>query len=69
MGIETTPWAGRSGNRISLGARFSAFVHTGLGANAAYCAVGTKSYPTVKRPGCLEHKLKSSAEVKERVEI
>ena len=32
VGIETTVWAGHSGNRIPLGARFSAPVHTGPGA-------------------------------------
>ena len=44
--------AGRSGNRIPVGARFSAPVQTGPGAHPASCAKGIGSlYRAVKRPG------------------
>jgi hypothetical protein len=39
---------GRSGDRISVGARFSAPVHTSLGAHPASCTMGTGSFPGVK---------------------
>jgi hypothetical protein len=35
--------AGRSGDRIPVGARFSAPIQTGPGAHPASCAMGTKS--------------------------
>ena len=35
VGIATELWAGRSGDRIPMVARFSATVQTGLGAKAA----------------------------------
>ena len=41
--------AGRSGDRIPVGARFSAPVHTGPGAHPAFCTMGTGSFPRVKR--------------------
>jgi hypothetical protein len=41
-----------SGDRISVGARFSAPVQTGPGAHPASCKIGTGSFPGVKRPGC-----------------
>ena len=43
--------AGRSGDRIPVGARFSAPVQTGPGAHPASCTMGTGSFPGVKRPG------------------
>jgi hypothetical protein len=36
--------AGRSGDRIPIGARFYALVQTGPGANPAFCTMGTGSY-------------------------
>ena len=43
--------AGRSGDRIPVGARFSAPVQTGPGAHPASYTMGTGSLPGVKRPG------------------
>ena len=43
--------AGRSGDRIPVGARFSAPLQTGPGAYPASCTMGTGSFPEVKRPG------------------
>jgi hypothetical protein len=43
--------AGRSGDRIPVGARFSAHVQTGPGAQPASYTMGTGSFPGVKRPG------------------
>jgi len=40
--------AGRSGDRILVGSRFSAPVQTGPGAYPASCAMGTGSFPEVK---------------------
>ena len=40
--------AGMSGNRIPVGARFSAPVQTGPGALPASCTMGTGSFPGVK---------------------
>ena len=42
---------GRSGDRIPVGARFSAPVQTGPGAHPASCTMGTRSFPGVKQPG------------------
>jgi hypothetical protein len=42
--------AGRSVDRISVGARFSAPVHTGPGAHPASYTMGTGTFPEVKRP-------------------
>jgi hypothetical protein len=62
--------AGRSGNRIPVGARFSAPVQTDPGAYPASCTMGTGSFPGVKRPGCgVDHPSLTSAEVKERVKL
>ena len=56
--------AGRSGDRIPVGATFSAPVQTGPGAPPASCTVGTGSFPGVKRPGRgADHPPPSSAEV------
>jgi len=43
--------AGRSGDRISVGARFSSPVQTGRGAHPASYTMGTGSFPGVKLPG------------------
>jgi hypothetical protein len=40
--------AGRSGDRIPVGARFSAPVQTGPEAHPAPCTMGTASFPGVK---------------------
>jgi hypothetical protein len=40
--------AGRSGDRIPVGARFSALVQTGPGAHPASCIMGTGSFPGVE---------------------
>jgi hypothetical protein len=62
--------AGRSGDRIPVGARFSAPVQTGPGAYPASCTMGAGSIPGAKRPGRgIDHPPPSSAEVKERVEL
>jgi hypothetical protein len=62
-------WAGRFGDRIPVGTRFSAPVQTGPGTNPASCTVGTGSFLRVKRPGRDVNHPSSSAEVKERVEV
>jgi len=41
-------WAGWSGDRIPVGARFSAPVQTSPGAYPASCTMGTGSFPGVK---------------------
>jgi hypothetical protein len=51
VGIATGLRAGRSGDRIPVGARFFAHVQTGPGAHLASCTMGTGSFPGVKRPG------------------
>jgi len=43
--------AGQSGDRITVGARFSAPVLIGPGAHPASYTMGTGSLPEVKRPG------------------
>jgi len=48
VGIATELLAGRSGDRIQLGARFSVPVQTGPGAHPASCTMGTVSFPGVK---------------------
>jgi hypothetical protein len=59
--------AGRAGDRIPVGARYSAPVH---GAHPASYTKGTGSFPGVKRPGRgFDHPSPYSAEVKERVEL
>jgi hypothetical protein len=40
------------GEKIPVGAIFFAHVQTGPRANPAPCAMGTGSFPGVKRPGC-----------------
>jgi hypothetical protein len=44
-------WAGRSGDRMPVGACFSLHVQTDPGAHPASCTMGTGSCPGVKRPG------------------
>ena len=62
--------AGRSGDRIPVGARFSAPVQTDPEAHPASYTMGTGSFPAVKRPGRgVDHPPRSCAEVKERVEL
>jgi len=48
VGIATELRAGRSGDRIPVGARFSAPVQTGPGVHPASCTMGTGSFPGVK---------------------
>jgi hypothetical protein len=62
--------AGRSEDRIPVGARFSVPVQTGPGAYPTSYTMGTGSFPGVNRPGRGDdHPLPSRAEVKERVEL
>jgi hypothetical protein len=44
--------AGRPGDQISVGARFSPHVQTGPGAHPASYTTGTGFFPGLKRPGC-----------------
>jgi hypothetical protein len=56
--------AGRSGDRIPVGARLFAHVQTGPGAQPVFCKMGTGSFPGVKRPGRgADHPLPTGAEV------
>ena len=48
VGIAAGYGAKRSGDRIPVGARFSAPVQTGRGAHPASCTMGTGSFPGVK---------------------
>jgi hypothetical protein len=58
------------GTESRWGASFSAQVQTGSEAHPASYAMGTESFPGVKRPGRdVNHPTPSSAEVKERVEL
>jgi hypothetical protein len=63
--------AGRSGDRIPVGTRFSALVQTGPGAQPAFYTMGIGSLsPGERRPGRgVDHPPLSTAEVKERVEL
>jgi hypothetical protein len=61
-------WAGRSGDRIPVGARFSAPVQTDPGAHPVSYTIGAGSFPGVKLPERgVDHPPPSSAEVKEKV--
>jgi hypothetical protein len=74
VGIATVLWAGRSGDQILVGARFSAPVQAGPGAHTASFIMGTGSFLGVNWPG---HSVypppppphTSSNEVEERVEL
>jgi len=48
VGIATAYGLGRSGDRIPVGARFSAPAQTGPEAHPASCAMGTGSFPGVR---------------------
>ena len=68
MAIIATRRAGRSGDRISVGARFSLRVQNSPGDHPAFYTTGTESFPGVKRSGRgVNHPPPSSAEVEERV--
>ena len=57
-------WAGLSGDRLPVGARFSAPVQTGAGGYPASYTMGTGSFPGVKRSErAVNHPPPSSAEV------
>ena len=43
-------WSRRSGNRIPVGAKFSAPAQTGPGAHSAFYTMGVRSFTGVKRP-------------------
>ena len=61
---------GRSGDRILVGARFSAPLQTGPGSNPAFYKMGTGSFPWVNWPlRGVNHPPPSSTEVKERVDL
>jgi len=67
--VDSLP-AGRSGDRIPLGARFSTPVQTDPGDHPASYTMDTVSFPGIKRPGRgFDHPPLSNAEVKERVEL
>ena len=51
VSIATELLAGRSGDGIPVGARFSSPVQTGSEACPASCTMGTGSFSGVKRPG------------------
>jgi len=60
--------AERSGDRIPVGARIPSPVQTGSGTHPPSCAMGTESFPGLRRPEHgAEHPSPSRAEVKERV--
>jgi len=61
---------GRSGDRISVVAKFSTPVHTGPGAHPVSCTTDTGSFPEVKHPGRgIDHPHPSRDEVKVRIEL
>jgi hypothetical protein len=62
--------AGRSGDRIPVGVRFSAPIQSGPRVHPASYTTGTGSFPGVKQSGhVVDYQPPSSAEVKERVEL
>jgi hypothetical protein len=69
VGIATCYGLDGPGMESQWGARFSAPVQTSPGAHPASYAMGTGSFPGLKRPGRGVHPHPSSAEVKERVEL
>ena len=69
-GVAQSLRDGRSGDRIPVGARFSASVHSGPWVCPASYAIGTGSLPGVKRLRRNDdYPLPSRTEVKERVEL
>jgi len=70
MKLRKSLVAGKSGDGIPVGARFSVAVQTDPGTHPGSDTVGTGSFPGIKRSGHdVNHPLPSSAEVKERVEL
>jgi hypothetical protein len=71
VGIATTlSRAGRSGDRVLVGPMFCVLLQTGREDHAAFCTMGTRLFPAVKRPGRgVQHLPPSTAEVKDRVEL
>ena len=70
VGMATRYGLDGSGVESRLGARFSATVHTGPGAQPDSYTMGIGSFLGVKRPGRgVDHPPPSSAEVNERVEL
>jgi hypothetical protein len=64
VGIATGYGLDGPGDRILMGTRFSANVHTGPETYPAFCTLGTGSFPAVKRPGrSADHPPLPSAEV------
>ena len=62
--------AGRSGDRIPVGAKFSGPFQKGSGTHPTSCTVGTGSFPGVKSPGRgVDHPPPSRVKVKERIEL
>jgi hypothetical protein len=62
--------AGQSGDRVPLGAKFSAFVHSGPGGPTSLPCSAYPVIPGVKWPGRgVNHPSQLSAQVKERVEL
>ena len=69
-GITTRYGLDGPGIEYRWGARFSAHFQTGPGAHPASYAMGTGSYPGVKRPRRdFDHTSPFNAEVKERVGV
>jgi len=63
-------WAGRSGDRIPVRARFSASIQTGPGAFPGSHTMGTGSSQEAKRPRRgVDHTPPFRVEIKERVEL
>ena len=63
-------WAGKSGDQIQVGTKFSAPVQTGSGAHPTSCTTGTMSFAGVRQPGLgVDLSSSSRIEVKERVEL
>jgi hypothetical protein len=61
---------GRSGDRIPVGASFSAPLQNSPGVHSSSCKMSTGSFPGIKRPGHgFDNPPQTSAEVKERVEL
>jgi len=62
--------AGRSGDRMRVGASFSAPLQTGSGVHPAFCTVGTGSFSGTRQPKRgVDHSHPSREEVKEIIEL